>query len=289
MAASEPGTVEIVRLAPADADGVWPLSIAAGWNQVAADWRLMLAAGRAFGIRDEGVWIASALALPLGRAVWWISMLLVAQRRRGQGHGTRLLARCMAEIEATGAAMGLDATEFGRPIYLPLGFRDVFALSRWSSRQGARPLRPPPRIGLRAATASDLARIARYDEARSGFTRAAMLADLFARAPALAHVAECGNGRLAGYVLGRDGYRATHIGPIVAEDAAIGMALLGSAAARATGGIIADVPDHHHSIGRWLEAEGASASRRFMRMLRGTAPAVEDGRYVFALAGPELA
>jgi GNAT superfamily N-acetyltransferase len=288
MAASEPGAVAIVRLLPQDADGVWPLSIEAGWNQVAADWRMMLAAGRGFGIREAGGWIASALALPLGPAVWWISMLLVAQRRRGQGHGTRLLARCIAEIEMTGAAIGLDATEFGRPIYLPLGFRDVFALSRWHGEQ-AQVMRPPPRIGLRAATPADLARIADYDEARSGFTRAAVLADLFARAPALAHVAQCGNGRLAGYVLGRDGYRATHIGPIVAEDTAIGVALLSSAAARASRGFIVDVPDHHHSIGRWLEAQGASASRRFMRMLRGTAPAVEDGRYVFALAGPELA
>ena len=140
MVASD-GGARIEDLGPADATGVLPLSIAAGWNQVVADWRFMLGAGRAFGVRQDGAWIASVLALPLGRSVWWISMLLVEQRHRRHGHGTRLLARCMAEITAAGAAMGLDATEFGRPIYLPLGFRDAYPITRWSSSARVSPAR----------------------------------------------------------------------------------------------------------------------------------------------------
>jgi GNAT superfamily N-acetyltransferase len=289
MAASEPAA-PILRLEAADANGLWPLSIEAGWNQIAADWRLMLAAGRAFGIRDEGAWIASALALPLGGAVWWISMVLVGKRWRGRGHGRRLLLRCMAEVDGCGAVAGLDATEFGRPIYLPLGFRDVYAMSRWEIAPAAPSApAPPPGIGLRAAAARDLASIAAYDAVRSGFARAAILGDLLMRAPALAHVAERGDGGLAGFVLGRDGYRATHVGPIVAEDSAIGAALLSAALRRATGGAIIDVPDHQRPIGDWLRAAGATASRRYMRMLRGAAPLVEDASRVFACAGPELA
>ena len=111
-----------------DAGDVLPLSVAAGWNQVAADWRLLLGAGRGFGIRHNGGWIGSGLALPLGQSIWWISMLLVAEQWRRHGHGTHLLARCMAEIAAAGAAMGLDATEFGRPIYLPLVSIAAFVL-----------------------------------------------------------------------------------------------------------------------------------------------------------------
>lgn len=292
MAASEPAAaLPILKLRPADAEAVWPLSIEAGWNQVAADWRLMIRAGSAFGIRDAaGAWVASALALPLGPAISWISMVLVTRPERGKGHGTRLLRRCIAEIEATGAAMGLDATEFGRPIYLPLGFRDVYPLSRWSADRGARTqMAPPPGVSVRAARADDLARMADYDATRSGLQRAAVLGDLLARAPGVAHVAERADGSLAGYALGRDGQRATHVGPVVAEDPAIGLALLGRALAGVQGAAILDVPDQHGTIRAWLESQGAVAPRRFMRMLRGAAPGVEDASRIFALAGPELA
>src|ERR1700680_2495642 len=88
-AAGAPATWPIERLQPDDADGLYPLSIEAGWNQVTADWRLMLSLGLGYGIRGakNGQWIASALALPLGPAVSWISMVLVTQLERSQGLG----------------------------------------------------------------------------------------------------------------------------------------------------------------------------------------------------------
>ena len=113
-------------------EAVWPLSIEAGWNQNVADWRFMLGAGRGFGLRgDDGRWEASSLVLPLGDKLAWISMVLVTQARRRGGVGTGLLKRCIAEVQANGAVAGLDATEQGRPIYLPLGFRDLYKISRW--------------------------------------------------------------------------------------------------------------------------------------------------------------
>ena len=289
MAASEPPQ-PILRPTARDAEALWELSIEAGWNQVAADWRLMIQAGHAFAIKDaEGSFIASALTIPLARAIWWISMVLVRKPQRGRGYGTALLARVIAEVEAQRGAMGLDATEFGRPIYLPLGFRDVHPQSRWSAREGVRDaIGPPAGIALRSATEQDLSRIAQYDAARGGFARSSVLADLLARAPHLAQVAERAGGDLAGYVLGRNGYRATHIGPIGADAEAIALALLSSAMAAADRQVIVDVPDHHQGVGRWLGSKGATVSRRYMRMLRGTAPAVEDGSHVFAIAGPEL-
>ncbi len=282
--------VQIERLQPGDAEGLCPLSIEAGWNQVAADWRLMLSLGQGYGVRGaDGQWIASALALPLAPAIAWLSMVLVTQPERGQGLGTRLLSRCIAEVEASGKTAGLDATELGRPIYLPLGFRDVYPLSRWHAGRGARQAVPPPAgISIRAATPEDLPRLDVYDSPRSGFARAAILADLIARAPELARVAERADGSLAGYTLGRDGSRALPVGPVVAEDEAIGLALLSSAMAGTDQPLIADVPDCHRGIRGWLEAQGATAPRGFMRMVRGSAR-IDDAERIFALAGPELA
>lgn len=293
MAATDTGAVAnlaVQRLAPGDAEGLAPLAHEAGWNQIAADWRLMLGLGAGFGVRgDDSRWIGSALTLPLGPEIAWISMVLVTRTARSRGLGTRLLQRCIAEVEASGKTAGLDATELGRPIYLPLGFRDVYTLSRWHAPAGSRQcVLPPTGITIRDATAQDLPRLAEYDRSRSGFARAAILADLMARAPALARLAERADGSLAGYALGRDGYRALHVGPVIGEDEAIGLALLSSAMTSSPGPLIADVPDCHCGIRRWLKAQGATAPRGFMRMVRGNAKIVAAERVV-AIAGPELA
>jgi GNAT superfamily N-acetyltransferase len=289
--AADAGTPPVLRLQPGDAEGVWPLSVEAGWNQIGSDWRLMISAGSAFGIQDAaGRWIASALALPLGPHVSWISMVLVTQPARRQGHGTRLLRQCIAAVEATGRAMGLDATELGRPVYLPLGFRDLYAISRWSVPHAAgMPIDVPEGIAIRSARPQDLERLADCDRRCSGLERRAILANLLARAPHLALVADRGDGSLAGYSLGRDGHRATHVGPVMAEEQAVGLALVSRALAGARGPAILDVPDRHGHIREWLQSQGASVPRSFMRMLRGFAPAVEDGSRIMAIAGPELA
>ena len=292
MAASDgAAALEISELEPRHAEEVAPLSAEAGWNQIAEDWRLMLEQGRAFGIRAaSGRWIATSLVLPLGPAIAWISMVLVTEPARRQGLGTRLLNRCLADIERSGAAAGLDATEFGRPVYKLLGFADVYPLSRWRLEPGARrPIDPPEGVRVRPATTLDLPRIIDCDQARSGFARAAILDHLQARQPALAHVAERPDGRLVGFVLGRQGRSATHVGPVVADDEAVGLALLGSAVGRIQERVIVDVPDQHLRIRHWLVTEGGSAPRTFTRMLRGNYPPVRDATHVFALAGPELA
>jgi GNAT superfamily N-acetyltransferase len=290
-AAGSAATWPIERLRPGDAEGLCPLSIEAGWNQVPADWRLMLSLGHGFGVRGtDGKWIASALALPLGPAISWISMVLVTNLERGQGLGTRLLSRCIAEVEDSDAAAGLDATELGRPIYLPLGFRDVYSLSRWHAPQRDRSAVPPPNgIVVRPATAGDLERICAYDPPRSGFSRGPILTNLLSRAPALARIAVRADGTLTGFALARDGYRALQVGPVVAEDEAIGLALLSGAIAATDQPVIVDVLDWHDTICSWLATQGAFAPRSFVRMLLGDNYGIHDGARIFALAGPELA
>jgi GNAT superfamily N-acetyltransferase len=291
MGAIEPaGLPSIVALEVADAMALCPLSDEAGWNQVAQDWRLMLTLGRGFGARGrDGRWIGSALTLPLGPTLAWISMVLVTQPARGKGLGTALLSASLAAAEASGRRAGLDATEFGRPIYAPLGFSDVFALARWQLAVPPRaPIAPPPGICVRAADHQDLAAILAYDPARSGFCRAAILTDLLSRSAGFAHVASTVSGALAGFVLGRNGRRSWHVGPVVAEDEATALALLSTAAARLAQPLIVDVPERHGRVRDWLAAQGATAPRRFSRMLRGLAGAAGDTARVFALAGPEL-
>jgi GNAT superfamily N-acetyltransferase len=290
VATETPGLPSIIQLEVADAAALCPLSQEAGWNQVAQDWRLMLTLGGGFGARArDGRWIGSALTLPLGPRLAWISMVLVTKPARGRGLGTALLSACLAAAQASGRVAGLDATEFGRPIYLPLGFHDVFTLARWhlDVPQGG-PVAAPAGLRVRAAGRADLAAIVAYDMLRSGFCRAAILADLLSRSAGFAHLASAPGGALAGFVLGREGHRRWHIGPIVAEDEATALTLLSTAAARLGRPLLVDVPERHGRVRDWLAAQGATAPRRFSRMLRGLSGDSGDAARVFALAGPEL-
>lgn len=276
----------IVPIDAAESEAVWPLSIEAGWNQNVADWRFMLGAGRGFGLRGaDGRWEASSLVLPLGQKLAWISMVLVTRERRRSGVGSGLLKRCIAEVQAEGAVAGLDATEQGRPIYLPLGFHDLYKIARW---QLDRVTDGPTDVPVRPFALADLPKLALYDRPLSGMERPTLLAHLATRQPGLAWVAEAPGGRLAGFALGREGRAASSIGPVVADSEAIGLALIAKAASSSPGPFIIDVPDAHAAIRQWLQAHGATSPRGYMRMTLGTAKGLDDQSHVFALAGPEL-
>ena len=68
MASIDQPSLAPERLRPYSADDLLPLSVEAGWNQVADDWRFMLSRGNGVGIRHADRWIACALVLPLGAA-----------------------------------------------------------------------------------------------------------------------------------------------------------------------------------------------------------------------------
>jgi GNAT superfamily N-acetyltransferase len=286
-------STEALDVVPIDADhceAVWPLSVEAGWNQNVADWRFMLGAGRGFGCTGpDGKWQASSLVLPLGQKLAWISMVLVTKARRRSGLGTRLLKHCIDEVRSAGAVAGLDATEQGRPIYLPMGFRDLYKISRWHFDHGEdAAVRPPAGVNLRPVVQADLPKLALYDRPLTGMERPAILAHLALRQPGRAWIAEGAGGKLAGFVLGREGRMATSLGPVVADSEAIALALIAKAAASAPGPFIIDVPEAHRAVCAWLEAQGATTPRGYMRMTLGEANGVDDPTHLFALAGPEL-
>ena len=280
----------VSAIEPDQAEAVWPLSIEAGWNQNAADWRFMLAAGRGFGCTGaDGKWQASSLVLPLGQRLAWISMVLVTSARRRGGVGSGLLKRCIEEVRAAGAVAGLDATEQGRPIYLPLGFHDLYKISRWHlDRTPRTPVPPSQGITLRPLVLADLPRLATYDRPLSGMERPTILAHLATRQPGLAAVAETPSGKIAGFVLGREGRVAISLGPVVADSEAIALALIARATASVVPPFIIDVPAAHREIRAWLEGQGAVSPRGYVRMTLGEAKGLDDPSHVFALAGPEL-
>jgi GNAT superfamily N-acetyltransferase len=276
-------SASIVSIPPEHAEGVLPLSVAAGWNQTLADWRFMLAQGEGFGVTAGDRYVASALTLPLGPGLSWISMVLVAPDLRRAGLGTLMLRHCIGKVQAEGKIPGLDATEYGRPLYEMMGFRKLYTLSRWRL---ARPIKAAS-PGVRRLTPDDLDAIAAFDAPRSGLQRKPVLAYLAAAGSPFSFVAER-DGELSGFVLGRPGRILPQVGPLVAENTGIANALL-AAATRSAEALMLDVPDGHDDLRTRLTASGAVRERGFWRMTLGGALDLAEPGQTYAIAGPELA
>lgn len=272
-------------LTPDDVAGAVDLNAEAGWNQTAADWQFMLQRGEGTGVSDEAL-IATSMLLPHGNRFAWIAMILVTAEWQRRGLASALMRRCIARAEVLDLIPGLDATEAGRTVYLPLGFHDIYPLTRWQADGANLPLLNPG-SGVRAMLAGDLDAVAAWDAGVFGAPRGDLLAHLHGRCPERAYLLETG-GEVQGFVLARDGRLATQIGPLSAHSAAGALALLRAALAGQTGPVFLDAADHHQGLAQWLGDAGFSKQRGYMRMLLGAQSPIDDPNRVFLIAGPEL-
>ena len=290
----EAAGLRLHALAPADAGRGAALSAEIGWNQVESDWRYMLANGTGFGQSTPGgKLVASALALPYDRFAW-VCMVLVAPDHRGRGVATDLMRRVLDDLAERGVMAGLDATPAGREVYRQLGFEDVYGLQRlWAERVApAAPVAPvdsaeETRATITPMAATDIDEVAAYDAGRFGADRRALLDHLRGRAPDRAFVARA-SGRIAGFVMARDGRVATQIGPVVAEDAGTAIALARHAVGGIDGAAVIDACDYQTPFVAWFKGAGFEFQRPYVRMLLGRAQPIDRKDNIFAPAGPEF-
>ena len=282
MASSD--VLAIERLALDDVAGGLALSDAAGWNQSADDWSFFIAAGAAFGVRDDrGPLIATAAALPYDAATGWISMVLVDAAHRHRGIASQLVDACVALLREAGRIAVLDATPAGAAVYAKIGFVAGFAFERWEG-DGAAPIAATdPETDIKPGPAQAETLIA-LDRSACGVDRALLLRSFLARPATHSWLAPRGDA----FALRRAGRRAAQVGPIVAADDAAARELLGFALAGAAGRVFIDVPVHRTSIADALTRRGFVRQRPFVRMALGDARAAAARDRVFALAGPEF-
>lgn len=276
MAPSDARDAPIDVLGEDDLEGALALSVEAGWNQVAADWRLMLQMGSGFAVRDAGRLVATVLALPYPPAFGWLSMVLVHTPYRRLGLATRLVERATAALTGAGLLPVLDATPAGAEVYARMDFRPVENLLRWRGAGGA---------GEAASREPGIAeRVHDLDRAAFGADRSAVLADLAGRPAPVGALAAGGNG----YLLSRAGRTATQLGPIVAEDAATALALLAQGLDAVAGAVVVDVPEGAMAVAEHLEERGFVPERPFVRLALGRDALAGTPELVHAIAGPEL-
>ncbi|HSH91560.1 MAG TPA: GNAT family N-acetyltransferase [Ramlibacter sp.] len=273
-----------------DLEGAQALVAESGWNQVRADWELFTHLGSAFKVEGPaGRVAATAATLPFTTGFGWISMVLVAKSQRRQGIATALLQHCIDRLQAAGLVPVLDATPAGREVYKLLGFRDGWAITRWraTERAGVSGSARDSSITIRSIADTDWPRIVELDSKAFGADRGRLLQGLGARSRGFSCIAEQ-EGRLAGFLLGRDGRLATQVGPIVARDESVAQRLLGHALARIEGPVLVDVLDRHAAFSQRLPAAGFAIERGYTRMTLGRETCFGDDELTVAIAGPEL-
>ena len=264
-------------LGPQHIGACFALSQASHWNQNEADWRLMLAIGRGWGLSlADGTLIATTLALPYGNFAW-ISMVLVHQDHRRQGQASRLLRTAIADLRARNLTPVLDATPAGREVYRQEGFRDTWTFKRFL-KSGSVPDFSAPAPQGKSGSDPDFG----LDREAFGADRTRLLRALQRRLPQVARSLP------NGFVLGRDGREARQIGPLVARDEQTAMALLQSALAAVAPPLYVDVVDHAPKLQQWLQSHGFVFQRPFTRMVHGGGPAPGNEKLVYLVAGPEL-
>lgn len=248
------------RFQPADLAAGLRLSTQAGWNQVAADWQRVydLCPGAFFAGRLDGRVVATACAAAYGTAAAWIGLILVDEEMRGRGYGGIMFDRAMDHArEMVGDAVGLDASSFGRPVYMKKGFVDVAPIDRWSGSL-RRPDRPST---LGSVTSSTFDRIAALDREACGVDRSALLRHL-ADDRAVKSLILPGEGHAFLY----PGRQHAHLGPAVATSDAAFAALLDQAAEALDGAeVVIDVLRTPASSAL-LEARGLRIARELTRM-----------------------
>ena len=265
--------------------GCIALSKSAQWNQNEADWRLMLEIGHGWGVSlDDGTLAASTLVLPYGRFAW-VSMVLVLPEHRRKGYATQLLRKALAELENRALTPILDATPAGREVYVQEGFRDTWGFRRFQLPEAIAAIERS--TGVRPLRAADWPQLLALDAQAFGASRERLLRSLAARLPQAALVAE-ESGKLAGFLLGRDGREARQLGPLVARSSDAARALLAEVLAKVSPPLYLDVVDREPGITAWLESLGFEFQRPFTRMVLGAPVAPGEAGLVFCPAGPEL-
>jgi GNAT superfamily N-acetyltransferase len=184
------------------------LSTQAGWNQTRDDWlRLLRLPGASVKVFVDGGEVRASYSLVgYGSDLAWVGMILVDEAFRGRGLGKMVFENALRETSRF-QTVGLDATDFGKPIYLKNGFVEVHSIERWFGPLRGRS-QPNCRTGLHDGILS-------LDKEATQIDRTELLRNLESSGATIFSLLDSGTTLAYGVI--RPGRTAFHLGPVVAR------------------------------------------------------------------------
>lgn len=280
----------IREMRPGDITGAMKLSTAEGWNQTENDWRFLVENLQNTCIVAEcsNTIIATATALNYSGIVAWIGMMLVAEEFRGQGVGNSLLTDIVKKLSSF-KSVKLDATPAGQNVYKKFGFKDEFEIVRMTNLSVSNiSLQNDEKIFSERIELKYLNEIIDFDENIFGVNRSSLIKYMLSEYPQKAWMIKRNN-LIEGVALGRVGNKYHHIGPVFAANISDAKNLINSALNELKNKpVVADVLFDKKDIISWLNTNGFTVQRKFMRMYKGEDLFPGNIRNQYLICGPEF-
>lgn len=271
-----------------DLKSAMDLSKSEGWNQTEKDWRLLLDNQLntcVVSLYGQKV-IGTATAINYSNLEGWIGMVLVEKEFRRQGVGRMLVTDIIEKLYGF-KSVKLDATPAGQPLYQQLGFIEERVLYRMinpsfkSIKNDILDLTP---VHIQKENVDE---IIKFDRDIFGVDRAYLLKTILQNYPGKAFLLKQ-NGRLCGYILGRDGVRFNYIGPVFALTNSDAEALISEALkSLCDQSVTLDVQFDKIELIEWLESIGFIRQRQFVRMYLKSNPYPGKVKNQYLIIGPE--
>lgn len=266
------------------------LSNAEGWNQTKKDWRFLIEhPGNICLVAEaDNKVIGTTTAINYSNEVAWIGMVLVDKNYRRMGVSTLLLTKILKELKSC-KSIKLDATPAGQQVYKNFGFEDEYVINRMTTAS-IKSLPKyndidivPERIEFKA-----VAEIAAFDQHIFGVNRIQLIQYLVKEYPHKAWLSKRNN-EIAGFALGRDGYKYHHVGPVIASTTNDAKLLLCQSLKELNNQpVIADVPDDKEELLEWLSLIGFIKQRHFIRMYKKENVLETKPDKMHLICGPEF-
>ena len=248
------------------------LSIGVAWPHRPEDWQLIMGLG-------EGFMACDAIGRALGSAMWWpfgrnfasVGMVITSPRVQAHGAGRRLMD---AVLERTGTRdLRLSSTRAGYRLYIALGFQPIGRIFQHQGRarvsEGIGDSGHAGDLTIREVEAGDLDALAALDASAYGADRKPVIAALL---PVSTGTVALRDGKPVGFALCRQFGRGHVVGPIVAEDDAMAIALTRPHVVAHQGGFLrVDTAFEQTGLGQFLEASGMPIFDTVTPMIRGKA------------------
>jgi predicted N-acetyltransferase YhbS len=275
------------RLEARDLDGALRLTQAERWSHRLEDWQFHYRLGRGWVACDDDGKV-------LGTASWWaygeqfgtVGLVLVDQAHQGQGIGRQLMNVVMSDAGPRG--LQLVATKAGLTLYERCGFREHHGIRQHQGAATQIPAFAPLRdTVLRSVSLADLEAVCDLDAAAFGANRRQLVSAVFNDGRGVGVLARR-DGRLAGFALVRQSGRGTTIGPVVAEDETLAIALIAHQLNTNGGFTRVDVPADATQLADWLETAGVVCVDQVTTMVRGDVREERAQARVFGLVSQAL-
>jgi predicted GNAT family N-acyltransferase len=274
---------------PGDVKAAMKLSNEEGWNQLEKDWMLLIENPENVSMIAEfrKKIIGTTTAINYANQVAWIGMVLVDREYRGQGVSKLLITNILKKLEHC-KSIKLDATPQGEQVYKKFDFKDEYLIARMVNTS-MKNLATNDDDGLvELIQSKHIQEIIALDEMVFGANRTELIKSVVNEYPNKSWLLKRNN-RISGFVLGRDGYKYHHIGPVEASNIIDAKILISKALKNLIDQPVAmDVLSDKEELMHWLNSIGFIKQRDFVRMYRKENPLPGMTEKNYLICGPEF-